>query len=223
MAGILKSQGTRTSHAAARAAAFNFEDMTAKAEEYLQHVRQQAEQIVARANAEAEQVRQGARRDGHRDAVAQAERSMQNKVQKQLKFLVPAIQEAVVEVDRERAAWLRRWEANAVAIAIAIAERVIRREIASSPEITVDLLRESLQLASGVGTLKVRLNPRDYEALKGQLTMVVDEMQKLASTEIVCDESVSPGGCCVDTQYGTVDQQIETQLQRIREELTSGQ
>jgi flagellar biosynthesis/type III secretory pathway protein FliH len=31
---------------------------------------------------------------------------------------------------------------------------------------------------------------------------------------------VSPGGCVVETQQGRIDQQIETQLARIEEELT---
>jgi flagellar biosynthesis/type III secretory pathway protein FliH len=36
---------------------------------------------------------------------------------------------------------------------------------------------------------------------------------------VVADESISPGGCRIETRYGEVDQQIEAQLRRIEEDL----
>ena len=41
----------------------------------------------------------------------------------------------------------------------------------------------------------------------------------LAPSAIVADDAVSPGGCCVKTKFGVIDQQIESQLRRIEEEL----
>ena len=38
---------------------------------------------------------------------------------------------------------MRRWEESAVAVATAIAQRVIRRELDANPEITLDLIREA--------------------------------------------------------------------------------
>ncbi|MFQ5550985.1 MAG: FliH/SctL family protein [Gemmatimonadales bacterium] len=38
--------------------------------------------------------------------------------------------------------------------------------------------------------------------------------------DIVADSAVSPGGCFVETEFGNIDQQFETQLARIEEELT---
>ena len=220
MATILKATGTESRHSTPKTVPFNFGDVTVKAEQYLAEVRGQAEQIIAEAHQQAEQIREQAKRDGAGDAVIAAEETMQQKVLQQLQFLVPAIQEAVVEVDREKVAWMQRWEADALKIAHAIAERVVRREIQQHPEITLQLLREALQLASGLGALKIRLHPQDYEALRQTLDFLLGEMQKLTPTEVVADESISPGGCRVDTEYGSIDQQVDTQLERIRAELT---
>ena len=219
MATILKTSGEQSRHDTPRTVAFNFGDVTAKAEQYLTQVRREAAKIIADAQNDAEQVRLQAKRDGRADALAAAEESMQRKVEQQLQFLVPAIQEAVVEVNREKVAWLKRWETDALKVAIAIAQKVIRRELEHDPQITLELVREALQLASGLGTLKVRLNPADHRALAGQLGGIVSEMRKLTPTEVLADDSISPGGCRVDTDYGEVDQQIETQLERIRTEL----
>ena len=220
MATILKSTGPQGQTNTAKAVAFNFGDVTSKAEQYLEEVRQQAAQIVADAHEQASQIREQAKRDGAGDAVMAAEQTMQQKVLQQLQFLVPAIQEAVVEVNREKVAWMQRWEADALKLATAIAHRVVRREIQQQPDISIEWLREALQLASGLGTLTIRLHPDDHQALKGNLDFLLGEMRKLTSTEVVADDSITPGGCRVDTEYGTIDQQMETQLERIRTELT---
>ena len=78
---------------------------------------------------------------------------------------------------------MKRWEGDALKIAHAIAQRVVRQQIEQKPEITLNLLRESLQLASGLGALKIRLHPQDYEALKQNLDFLLGEMQKLTPTE----------------------------------------
>lgn len=220
MAAILKATGQQSVHTTPQAVAFNFDDVTAKAQAYLADVRGQAAGIVSDAQGQADQIRQQARRDGRQDAARDAEEAIQGKIEQQLQFLVPAISEAVVEVQRERTAWLRRWEQNVVTLAVAIAERVIRREVTAQPEISLDLLREALQMAAGMGKLRVHLHPQDRAALASNLAMVVAEMNQLAPTELIADEAITPGGCRVDTDYGSIDQQIESQLNRIREELT---
>lgn len=223
MASILKQHGTAERRDEVRASAFNFDDMTSKAESYLTQVRAQAAQLLAEAQAKAQSIREQAQRDGQRDAVAEAERSLQTKVQQQLNALVPAIQQAVADVQRERATWLRRWEDDAVKLAIAIAARVIRQEISQQPTITTELVRESLQLAAGMGPIKVCLHPSDHALLRDGLTKIIAEMKQLAPTELVADAKVTPGGCRVDTQFGSIDQQVESQLARIRDELTACQ
>ncbi len=223
MASILKQNGHAERRDEVRTSAFNFDDITSKAEAYLAQVRAQAAQILAEAQAKAQAVREQAKRDGQCDAMAEAERELQSKVQQQLTSLTPAIQQAVANVERERAAWLRRWEDDAIKLAIAIAERVIRQEVSQHPSITVELVRESLQLAAGMGSLKVCLNPQDYASLCDAVAKLVAEMKQLAATEVVADATVSPGGCRVDTQFGSIDQQFEAQLARIRDELTISQ
>ena len=41
-----------------------------------------------------------------------------------------------------------------------------------------------------------------------------------AEAKVVADEAISVSGCRVETEFGSIDQQIETQLERIAEELS---
>ena len=133
--------------------------------------------------------------------------------------LLPALREAVAEIRDAKEAWLARWEAGRCSVAAAIAQRLIRRELQRRPEITLDLVRESLELAAGSSQVCIRLNPADHKVLGAQVRKLVKELSTLGDVEVKADSEITPGGCRVDTRFGAIDQQFESQLKRIEEEL----
>ncbi len=199
--------------------AFNFEDMNDRANEYLETVRREAAKIVQQAHQQAEQVRRQAEVDGRADAERAAQIALDAQLAERVSSYTAALDQLVVETNDAKADWLRRWEQAAIAVAAAIAERIIRREIAAQPEISLELVREALRLASGAADVSLHLNPSDYELLGGESESLAQSLGRLAPTRVVADPAVSPGGCVVQTTLGRIDQQIESQLTRIQEEL----
>ena len=108
----------------------------------------------------------------------------------------------------------------AIRLAVSIASRVIRREVERSPEITLTLVREALELAAGSADIQLRLHPGDLSALGPHVTQLAAELARLGKPEIVADASIEPGGCRIDTRHGAIDQQFAAQLARIEQELT---
>lgn len=220
MAGIIKS-GTLLSDASGlHSIEFNFEDMSQKASRYLDTVRSQAEQILAEAKKRAELITAQAKEAGQQAALAEAEQRVEARLNENLKTLVPAIRASAQAMTYEKEQWLKHWERETVRLAGAIAARVIRRELAQDPSIPIDLMREALQLAMGSGRLRLLLNPSDCEALGGQAHQLSDEFSELAPMDIVADDTIRAGGCRVVTEFGTLDQNLDVQLQRIEDELT---
>ncbi|KKL14691.1 hypothetical protein LCGC14_2513110, partial [marine sediment metagenome] len=195
--------------------AFNFDDMAFKANEYLDKVRGEAAAIVAKAQQDAEAVRKQAAAQGHREGM----QSVEEIVQKQLATVLPALRQVIQDIQDAKQAWQKHWDASAVHVAAAIAKRLIRRELTEQPEITLTLVREALQLASGSSRLRIHLNPDDHQALGDQVEMLIKELSSLTTAELIPDGQITPGGCRVETQFGIIDQQFESQLKRIEEEL----
>ncbi len=104
-------------------------------------------------------------------------------------------------------------------MATAIAERIIRRELSQDPQITLDLIADSLRLAAGMTEISLHINPTDYENLGTQITRLAETVSHLTPSAIVADADITPGGCRIKTKFGEIDQQIEAQLRRIEEEL----
>jgi flagellar assembly protein FliH len=196
--------------------AFNFDDMAVQAKGYLEKIRAEAAQIVAKAQREADGVRARARQEGHQagwEAVEQI-------VQQQLATVLPALRNVIQDIQHAKQAWLSHWEASAVHVAAAIAQRLVRRELTRQPEITLTLIHEALELAAGSSELRIHLNPADHKQVGPRAEMLIRELSALTTAELVADPEITPGGCRVETRFGIIDQQFEAQLKRIEEELT---
>ena len=201
--------------------AFNLEDISRQADQYLDQVRVKAAQIVVEAQKQAEAVRRQAETEGKQAAMRAAERVLDEKVGKRLESLLPALSLVVRELTDSRQTWLRHWEKSTVHLACAIAERISRRQLMVHPEITSALVREALAMTAGSPDIEVCLHPTDFESLGGQSERLAKTFGTTASVRFVADPEIQLGGCRVKTQHGTIDQQFSSQLARIEEELTS--
>lgn len=215
MATVIKAQQIRLP----QGAAFQFDDLAHQAQGYIDNVQQKAREILAQAQHEAQAIRQKAEKEG-REA---GQRAIQDLVAKQvgqeMKTALPALSQAIDELTRNRQAWLAHWEQRAIHLATAIAGRVVRREVERTPEISLTLVREALEMTAGQSQIVIRMNPEDQKILASQLKAISAETERLGTFEIVADDSISRGGCRLETRHGAVDQRLETQLARIEAEL----
>lgn len=221
MATIIKTHGNQNaSGPTLRAAAYDLTDMAAQADQYLTQIRAEALKIVEQARQEAAAVKQQAEAAGKQAAEAAIERILDEKVAQQMRSLTPALQAAAKQVEDAKQEWLRHWERTAIELAAAMAERIVRSELAKRPQITLEWVRESLQLAAGSGDMTIQLSPGDQSTLKKQVQQIATVFAPLANVTVTASEAIAPGGCRVVTEFGVIDQQIETQIARIKEELS---
>ena len=216
MAGIIKAGSRTAPHEGTAAVAFQFDDMS---NAYLTKVRTEAEAIIKKAREEAARIRTQAQEEGRKAALQAVEASLKARIDQQLASIVPALKQAVSQILDARQSWQRHWEQHALRVASAIASRIVRREIDKVPLITLDLVREALHLAAGNERITLRLNPDDQTALGDRAAKLAEELASVAEVRVVADPSISAGGCRVDTEFGSIDQQLEAQLARITEEL----
>jgi len=212
--------------------AFNFEDVRKRCEAEIAAARRQSQEILQNAQQEAEQIRrttlEESRRagfeQGSREADAEIQRRAaelaEQRVEEQLRTALPAIKQVGDSLDRERDRWLAEWEAGVIQLCVAIAEKLVRRTIEVDPQVSLDMIREALQLVTGSSQLQIRLNPKDKQQLADFSGSVAGVLSGMDNVSFIADETVSPGGCLLENEQGTVDARLETQLRRIFEELT---
>ncbi|UCC68839.1 MAG: hypothetical protein JSV79_02625, partial [Armatimonadota bacterium] len=106
-------------------------------------------------------------------------------------------------LQQERAEFFSRVEPELVRLSIAIAEKVIQRELELRPDAVLDLVRSAMKRLRDRETIRVSVNPRDLDNVKharDDLIAAVDGVRKL---EIIEDRRVGPGGCVIESPNGT--------------------
>jgi flagellar assembly protein FliH len=210
---------------------FNFDDLRQRGDAYVESVRKQVGEMLASAESEVAAMRKAAQelgfeqgqREGQQnanDAIEERARQIAEKTSAEgLATALPALRSVAESLALERDRWLAEWEATAVHLAAAIAERLLGRELQKNPDLALNLIREALGLAVGAPRIRVRLHPGDAALLGAQAAEVVRALAACGEAEVVPDNSLTRGGCLIDTQHGQIDARIETLLDRIAAQL----
>lgn len=183
--------------------------------------RERARRMVQQARAEAQAIREAAREEGFRagfEAGQQAGREQAvQEVSARLQAVVERLEQAAEEALRRRDRALALAEEDVVKLALAVAERVVRREVAAGPEVTAAVVRSVLQEmpAASAGRVVVRLHPDEHRLLAGTWTAGRPGELGPVHLEWVADPGVEPGGCVIETEMGTIDAGLETRLTQL--------
>lgn len=158
-----------------------------------------------------QQQRELLRREGYEQGKAEA--------RKQLDTALQALAQALEECRALRAHLYKQAEHDLLALSLAIASRVIAREVALDPRTVAGVARQALELLADKKGLKVRVNPADAQALAGGDDPAAGLTAAGERVEIVPDDSIGRGGCIVEAPSCSVDAELGTQLDELAKHL----
>ena len=102
-------------------------------------------------------------------------------------------------------------EHDTVKLAVAIARRILHREIAVDPEAVLGLVKAAFAKVESRETHRLRVSPGDAALLQESR----DKLNLPAAIEIVADRSLQAGSAIFETSRGELDASIDTQLGEI--------
>ena len=181
------------------------------AKDVLQRARQEAQAIREAARAEGWEAGWAAGREaGEREGRAQATQEVAARLGRLLEELTALVEEA----RRRRDQALAMAEEDVIKLALAVAERVVRRQVASGPEVTRAVLEDVLREmpGAGEGRVVVRVHPDEHRLLAGAAGGVLQGVDGPVQIQWRADPGVEPGGCIVESDLGSIDAGLETRL-----------
>jgi flagellar assembly protein FliH len=107
-------------------------------------------------------------------------------------------------------------EADIVKLAMAIARRILRRELAVDPDALTGLLLAALAKLQAIEISRVRTHPAHARLIADYLRQSLPA----STVEVVADSAREPGCVIFETGRGNLDASVETQLQEIERGLT---
>jgi type III secretion protein L len=112
-------------------------------------------------------------------------------------------------------------EQDILRLAIKLAEKIIGREIKTDKTTVVDIVSNALRNAKRQDKLTIRVSQTDYSTVQEKF-VELSQSSRTSYVDIVPDPRVSLGGCIIESEVGTIDARLETQL-RVLEKALLGQ
>ena len=215
--------------------AFSMNDIEREAQAVLRGAEHRARAIVDRAKAEAGRVLAEAKERGFdaghaegesagREAgLAEGRAAAYAEAKAETADLATAMEGVLRAFNADREDLAARAGREVPTLAVAIADRVIKRAATLDESACVANATAALRLVMRAHDVRLSVHPDDAEAIRRLLPELGRRWPAMTHVELVEDAEVSRGGCVVRTEGGLVDADLRTQLDRIAADLLPGE
>jgi type III secretion system HrpE/YscL family protein len=174
------------------------QDAYAEAQQIMERARLEAQAIVDRARAEGDALRETGRQEGYSEGLAQWN-------------------EAVLAAQAATERMLREGEEQMARLAVRAAEKILTTELRQSPEAILPLVREALNGVRRDRSVTLRVAPAQLELVRQHVEQLPSSVSAGREVRVKPDPAITSGGCVVESECGTIDARLDTQLAALEE------
>jgi flagellar assembly protein FliH len=150
-------------------------------------------------------------REAHAAGQREGEAAGRQRAAAELQPVIDRLARSIEEIGGLRGRLRAESEADLVQLSLAIARRILRRELSIDPEALHGLVLGALEKLSGQELTRVRVHPA-HAAL---VTESLRQNSPTAKVEVLVDPSHPVGTVIFETQRGNLEASVESQLQEI--------
>ena len=182
-----------------RAGVVNAEEYEARttARDIVADAKKQAEEIIAEANREKDKVFAKATEDAKADVMAKAS-------------------EEIARAKMQAGQILADSEKDIIELALKVAAKIIGRDLEREPELITEICATATENARAAKAMILRVNPKDGALLREKKPKLMEQIGRTLELAIRDDADIEPGGCLIQTEFGTIDAQLKTQFDMLR-------
>lgn len=220
-----EAQRMQSEHAAALSKAQKIlEDAEGRAEEIRQEAQQEGERIIADANLESARIIEAAEQS-HQEIIEAATQEgfnvgYQEGREEAIKENAQLLQETTAALNKLHGAFpvaVKQNEEKLVRLALEIAQAVIEDELAARPEIAIKTVERAVKRVSDLERVIIKVNPLDLDLVLPKQEYFRNLLPDVQEFIITGHYAIGRGGCLIETNSGTIDAQISTQLAVVEE------
>jgi flagellar assembly protein FliH len=150
-------------------------------------------------------------REAHAAGAREAEAAARTRASAEVQQALEKMAHTIGELAQMRGRLRKQAEGDTVKLSLAIARRVVRREIAMDPEALRGLVLAALETLQSKEVCRVRANVSQAAAILAILRQTATH----ENVEVIPDGSLAPGGIIFETTQGSLDASVDSQLQEI--------
>jgi flagellar biosynthesis/type III secretory pathway protein FliH len=190
-------------------------DVKQRIQQLIREAEDKAEEIIREANLEAAEIRDQALKAGYETGQETAVKEVRERIDS----ISRAFGEGLEGIASLKGSILARAEDDMVRLAIAIAEKLLCRELREHPDTIAIIVKEAIKTAEDKTEIIVKVNPDDYTTLKRYMGQLMEHInganagkRQNAPIKIIEDPDMTSGGCIVETETSIVDMSVEARM-----------
>lgn len=156
-----------------------------------------------------EAVRRQAYEQGMADLAAQ--------YQEEMRQAVAAFTDGCHQLSRQRTVLLQQHQTQYINLIMLLCEKIVRQELQTPRNTIAAALQSALEEAIACEEYHVTLHPKDLAIAEQKAPEMVAAVRGIERVVFKTDETITRGGCLLESQVCTVDATVETQLAGLKE------
>ncbi len=157
--------------------------------------------------------------DAHQKGYSEGNSKGKNEGFAEATGLMNTLVDGLKQLEAARGVYYGKAEKEMLDLVLLIAAEIVRREVAQDPAIVVEVLRKAVSELETKQSIVVRLSPKDMELIGVMRESLHEEMEVVEKIEFKADPAVTPGGCILETNIGSLDATVENRLLNIHRTL----
>lgn len=178
-------------------------------EEFEAH--QGAKAIIAKAESDAQNILAAARAQE-----ARIYEESRHRAREEARIEVSA---ELLKAKQQAAAILKDAQQEILSLSLEIARKIIGRDLDRDPDVMIDICATAIEGVRNAKQLVLRVNPEMGQLLRSKKKALMDLVARSVDVAVKDDAQVERGGCIIQTEFGTIDGQLETQLKMLAQVL----
>ncbi|MBN1257545.1 MAG: hypothetical protein JXA52_07550 [Planctomycetes bacterium] len=213
---------------------FQFDDIQVLAKRLLEKANTQAQRVLEAARKQAKDIEKAAYEDGYQKGYEESlakgleegrvkgKKEARGEILDATRTLAQSLETILAELSQTRLTLRTAAEVDMLTLAIAIAEKIVRRTVALDNEVAKANALAAVELIIARRDITLRVSPEDFKAVQEYLPTLKQKFDDLERVTLVEDKAVGRGGIKAVTLENTVDLSTEKQLQAIVHSLLGG-
>ncbi|NJL23744.1 MAG: hypothetical protein HC902_00210 [Calothrix sp. SM1_5_4] len=112
-------------------------------------------------------------------------------------------------------------EAELLHLVFLIAKKLAMRDLEEHREAVWEILKDVIGESQGDERVVVKLSNEDMYFLETLQDKSGERIEALKRVKFVADDAIKPGGCMIETEYGSVNATVEERVERVWQTLQS--
>jgi len=149
------------------------------------------------------------------DAERRKEEFIKKAVDEAIATHAPKLAEELLRAKMQAAQIMKEMEGQIVDLALKISAKIIGRDLQRDPMVVGEIAATAIETARASKAMILRVNPKDGATLRAAKPKLMELIGRSVEVSIRDDADIEPGGCVIQTEFGTIDGQIKTQYQML--------